>query len=291
MKHIPFSIFFFILTVFASCSDSKNDPSENINNNITFSAQVIPTKTNTTPLVPGVIVTVYAYPTGNNYPVNQGDYESLQSSALTGIDSYIMYLPNGTYNFYSISTNDKDMTQALHNNQITDLHNKTDYLWAMNTNELIQNSTKNIAIVLKHIACQIGIKMVAGPGITINSIDSAFIQMPDTSGVINLLSGQISQAPLSADSAKMEIIGNTAKSIILPTSANSISFYVYLKINGESYSIPYKALIAAPSGGLTSGNFYEYTAVINLENMVFSAYNVYDWNTKDLTGDPIYPEE
>lgn len=293
MNHFSLYLLLFILAICTSCGSSKDEPSVNPDpdNNIQFTAKVIPTKTNTTPLIPGVIVTIYAYPTGTNYPVNQGDYQAISSGALSGVDDYTMYLPNGTYNFYSVSSNNANTTQAQYNNQITDLENNTDYLWAINSNELVQNSKKEISIVLKHIATQVSIKMVAGSGITINSIDSAYIQMPDSSGTINILNGTINQSSLSADSTRMNIVGNTAKAILLPTSATTIPFYVYLKINGESFSIPYNALITTPSGGFTSGNFYEYTAIINLENMVFSAYNVYDWNTNDLTGNPIYPEE
>lgn len=280
----------FILTVFSSCQNSKDDPSNQSDNNILFSAQVKPTKS-TTPLVPGVIATVYAFKSGNNYPVNQGDYEALASGALTGVDDYIMYLPDGTYNFYTVSTNTSDMTESLYNNQVTNLQNNTDYLWAQNLNETVLNATKSVSVVLKHIACQININLIAGNGITINSIDSAYIQKPDSSGTINILTGVISQSPLSPDSTKMNITGAAVKTVLLPTSATSIPFYVYLKVNGENYSLPYSALINTPSGGFSSGNLYEYTAVINLENMIFSALNVYDWNTNDLTDNPIYPEE
>lgn len=233
-----------------------------------------------------------AAPVGN--PLAGLNYIANSPGTLTSMTGSPMYLPNGSYDFYSVATNLTKNSNPNFSNGVSDpLSNGIDYLYWNTKAVAISSSQISIPITYSHECTQVGIKLKNGNGIVIDSLTAATITPSATGATMSLSTGLITPATsLSSTAVNMGVNSLTAQYTMLPvntTSQAKATFTIY--INSEKSPRNYQVSFALPTGGWTAGNSYVYQATVNANEIVFSPVNVRDWIPVDETNTPLYPTQ
>lgn len=275
--------------------DEDNDNSPNTENPlITFSATLENRAVTRamSPMPKGIISQVYAFKTTDSRlkePAADGLYTTASVGMLTGVKGYKMYLSNGAYNMYALSSNSSAAPPAVNNGETTPLQNGVDYLWWENTQQDILTSQVHIPIVFQHVSAQIVLDLSAGTGITLDSLVSATILPPIPGALLHLQFGVI-DAATEYDTAPFEMGINKflAQAIILPLIIDTpMALTLEILVNGETTPRSYVGNIPIP-GKFAGGFSYVYSVVIDDNAVSFSDVNIKNWTEVDETGKPIY---
>lgn len=209
-----------------------------------------------------------------------------------------MYLPNGNYNFYSVTTNSSINQNPNFNSDTgisaSNLSNGIDYLWWGSSNVSIQKTTVNIPIIYSHSATQVVIKLIAGNGIVLNSQTAGTITPSNPASItMNLQTGIINPATsLDSKAIAMGVSNFVSQLTMLPlTMSGKLTTTFTVLINNETVPRVYSVNIPVPSGGLAPGKSYLYKAIVNANEITFSSVNVIDWIVVDEQGTPLYPTQ
>lgn len=310
-----------VVSFFNSCTKNRNDividlgdinngnengkdttSSNKPNNLISFSASVesVTQSKSMTALPANRYSMIWAYDANKpmaNGIINRTLFKSEKPGTLSPV-SNPMYLPNGNYNFYSVTTNSSINQNPNFNTDTgistSNLSNGIDYLWWGNPNVSILTTTVNIPIIYSHCATQVVIKLVAGNGIVLNSQTAATITPSNPANLtMNLKTGVINPATsLDSKTAAMGVSNFVSQFTMLPLSmSGKITTTFTVLINNESTPRVYTVNIPVPSGGLAPGKSYLYKAIVNANEITFDSVNVIDWIIVDEQGTPLYPTQ
>ncbi|MGL5785739.1 MAG: fimbrillin family protein [Bacteroidales bacterium] len=228
---------------------------------------------------------------------NRVSYKSETAGVLTPV-SNPMYLPDNTYNFYSVATNSTTNQNPNFDSQTgissSTLSNGIDYLWWNSTRVAITSSTVNIPIIYSHCATQIVIKLYAGNGVQLNTQSAATITPSDNkASKMNLTTGVITPSTsLSSQSVKMGVSNFVSQYTMLPlTMSGNLTATFTVTINNETKPRVFSVKVPVPSGNLSPGKSYLYKAVVNANEITFNSVDVIDWIVVDEEGTPLYPTQ
>ena len=210
------------------------------------------TKGATKPFPAGIQTSIVTYNAGDN-PANRSPYPGTPVIATSEANGnlvlnmgVLLFMPNGSYDFYSVSDNTSAYPEINFVNGISgNLSNKKDYLWATFKN---MNITVNTFVPLQfsHRSAAISITIVAGEGISSLEVDKILISQAKEGAAMNLSTGNIPAAEaLSSDKALMILANNTGTFITLPIKAGiSLSVEIYADLNYGGNIADYKKLTA-----------------------------------------------
>lgn len=245
----------------------------------------------------------------------QGYTVGSTAGTFEGDDSYVMYLPKGSYDFYAVSTNSTTDAPSFTSGVSGVLQNEVDYIWAKPTpaTEVPTNTDKTVTLAFQRKAVKIIINVASGDGIELTAWeaaagadnDNATITPPDPSTTVKmkLADGTIEPATAltTADNMTTEAVNTTAHTatasyIMLPLVSGqnpTVTLKVKVKIGGrEAESKTYTATLTAPeatSSAFTSGNQYTYTATLKANKIEFTGATVANWG--EQTGGALTPTE
>lgn len=249
------------------------------------------------PMKSGIKSHIYAYmspasTTTQETLTAQGIYVTSSPGVLSGADGYKMYLPNGIYNFYSVSDNFSTFPPTFSNGESEPLFNGIDYLWWKSAQQDVTSSQINIPIVFQHACTQVVINVAGGNGVTLNKLVSATIAPPTPGATMNIFTGIIPSATTYGRPDKMGIKGLTAQYIMLPLKTDTpMQLALELNINNETDSRIFTAGIPLPDGELKAGDSYVFSAIVDGNTVSFPQVSVKDWTEVDETGNPLYPSQ
>jgi hypothetical protein len=245
------------------------------------------------PIQTNVLATMYAYDSASLSLKASGNYISQSIGTFSGVNGYKMYLPNGSYDFYAVSTNEDVQAPSFSNFVSVPLKNGIDYLWWNMENGDVQSDAISLNIVFLHKATQIVFNISEGDGIEIDSLSSITTTAPVEGQTMNLKTGVITPATDMQVGFvnQMGINGLVAQSILLP-AVNMSHFGVIIKafINGNSTESYYGVQIPIPNSTLEAGNSYVYSLILNASDVTTSSVQVAEWTVvKDNI--PLYPDQ
>lgn len=118
-----------------SSEDSSGSGTTTADNLVGFHATVesLDMTRSMSPIATGTVVRIFAYHGGTDEthstsPIARGTYSAQQAGTLTGNSGYKMYLSNGTFDFYAVSTNTDTVPPTFQMGTSTALANGVDYL-------------------------------------------------------------------------------------------------------------------------------------------------------------------
>lgn len=249
------------------------------------------------PMKSGIKSHIYAYlPAANASSQEtlaaQGVYVTSSPGVLSGADGYKMYLPNGIYNFYSVSDNYSTFPPTFSNGESESLFNGIDYLWWKSPRQDVTSSQINIPIVFQHACTQVVINVAGGSGVILNTLVSATITPPASGATMNIFTGIIPPATTYGRPNKMGIKGLTAQYIMLPLKTDTpMQLTLELNINNKTDLRTFTTEIPVPDGELKAGNSYVFNAIVDGNTVSFSQVSVKDWTEVDESGNPLYPSQ
>lgn len=280
-------------------NDGNNGSGSNQNQSLiqfTASMESVPTKA-TSAFPKGLYANIMAYPNSSISGSSQLAglvYQAQSAGTLSPTTGTPMYLPNGSYTFIGVSTNQTaNKNPSFSGTSSSTLSNGIDYMYWQGTNINVSSSQVNVPIVFNHCCTQVIVKLQAGNGITINSLNSATITPSQPTGTMNLTTGVITPSTaLSTTPANMGVNQLVAQYTMLPLSyTGSMTTTFSLNINNEATARNYQVAIPVPNGTLTPGDSYVFSAVVNANEIIFTQVSVTDWVTVDETGKPLYPTQ
>lgn len=243
----------------------------------------------------------------------QGYTVGATAGTFVGDNSYVMYLPKGSYDFYAVSTNSATDTDIpTFTNGVSEvLKNGVDYIWAKPSATEVPNTDKVVALAFQRKAVKIIINVASGDGIELTAWeagadnDNATITPPDPSTTVKmaLADGTITPATTLTTAVNMatEAVNTTAHTatasyIMLPLASGqkpTVTLKAKVKIGGRAAeSKTYTATLTAPeatSSAFTSGNQYTYTATLKANKIEFTGATVANWG--EQTGGALTPTE
>jgi len=194
-----------------------------------------------------------------------------------------LILPNGYYDFYSISNNSPSpINISFYNGISQELCNGVDYLWASN-NAVGVNNGATVSFAYRHLACLINIYIT--PSINVINLNINYIRftMPVNYGVaMNLANGTVNSSSSTTALSIVPGSGSTRSFICLPCIAQSqIEVSLNATIDGEIVNNRlYRANI---NQSYVSGNSYDIILNLNTENSLSLFVSVAPWQNKLLT--------
>lgn len=281
-----------------SSEDSSGSGTTTADNLVGFHATVesLDMTRSMSPIAAGTVVRIFAYHGGTDEthstsPIARGTYSAQQAGTLTGNSGYKMYLSNGTFDFYAVSTNTDIVPPTFQMGTSTALANGVDYLWWGCADYEINGSQVTVPIVLNHSATQVCFDIEAGTGVVLQSIASATITVPQPGASMDLTTGVITPATeYAAQPASMGINGMRLQYTMLPLQTTSpMTLTLSLNMNYDPTPHSYTVQVPVPDGQLQAGNSYRYLAVIDANTVTFPSVGVTDWVDVDETGNPLYP--
>lgn len=251
------------------------------------------TKASSTTFPSGIQTSILAYSAGDN-PTIKTAYTGTPISATSDASGNLvfnngvsLFMPGGSYDFYSISANSSSVPNITFTNGLSGvLNNGVDYLWASSKNTSVTANT-NVPFQFAHRATAIRLSITAGDGVTGLTVKSIKIGQTQEGAVMGLSTGVISAASiLSTNKADMMLASNTGTFIMLPLIAGisiPVEVYVDATIGGSAQTNKkYTATIPAPTGGFESGTVYKFAASIGASGITFLNATLEDWNEQTL---------
>ncbi len=242
-----------------------------------------------TPFPSGNKATVIGYVAGSDVtvstPVSGTPVELTGGSPGVLNPSTPVYLPKGSYDFYSVSLNDASTPGLVFTSGLSGvLSNGKDYLWAKHSN-VAQGGTVLLAYTHKAVGVEINIS--SGSGVSSLSVSSVRFtpSRPESSSKMTLSTGVITPSSTIEALTAMNLESLKARYIMLPLTAHQLN--VEVTVNAVIGGIPvsdkvYTATI--PSMAYSSGNYYTLNLTVTASSMNFSGSTVDDWINQTITG-------
>lgn len=237
----------------------------------------------------GIRASVFAFSSGDNperYPSFPGTPVVAVSDNfgnLTLRKGEYLFVPEGFYDFYSISENRAgELGIKIASGVSSPLVNGTDYLWASFKNSYIAVNT-NICFIFRHCSAQIKIDFTEGDGVSDLHLLRVALAPAAKGGRMILSSGIISSADRVEDVfQEMLLSGSSAQFTMLPLkSGTEIPVEVDLRAKFDGVNPEFrkcKVLIPSPAGGFRGGSSYNFKAVVYAGGLELGEAVVLDWN-------------
>lgn len=232
--------------------------------------------------------TIYGYTAGNDVttksPVSGTPVDATALIAGVLTPSPLLYLPKGSYDFYSVSLNSSTAPGLTFTSGVSgQLSNDIDYVWSK-VSEISQGGIVNFSY--KHKAVCLEMNVVAGNGVTslvVKSITTTASQ-PSASSKMTLSDGSIAPTSTVSTPCAMTISENKGTKIMLPLSSNALAVEVTVdatiggtQVNSKKYSA------TLPAIAYISGNYYTINLTVDATSITFSGALVEDWTLQTLS--------
>jgi len=187
----------------------------------------------------GTKTAIYAFiPDEINAPLAGTPIEHCTSAGGLLTSGNTLFLPKGTYDFYSVSLNNNNSpTLDFPAGLSGQLVNGVDYLWASVKNSPVNGNT-NIVFLYKHSVCKVNISITAASEISDLYIKSVKYTLPSESGIrMNLKNGTVPSSQYVGFMTTLPGADNSRTFICLPCSAMMVvEIAIDVVINGELFS-------------------------------------------------------
>jgi len=243
----------------------------------------------TTTFTSGNKATILGYSAGANVtsatPVSGTPVDATCSSSGLLTPSSPVFLPKGSYDFYSVSLNNATSPNMTFSSGVSgQLSNGIDYLWA-NCTGIAQGGT--VSFVYKHKAVGIEINVASGTGISNLSVTSIKITptTPAANSKMSLSNGSIGETSGVGALTEVSLSGLKGKYIMLPLS--SIGINIELTVNatiGGTAVTAKKYSASIPAQAYSSGYYYTINLTVSSTSLQFSGALVDDWTGQTITG-------
>ncbi|MDD3033324.1 MAG: fimbrillin family protein [Bacteroidales bacterium] len=229
-------------------------------------------------MVNGVMAIIYAFNENSIY-YTVGDTPIAACSTGYGelLTNNPLNLPDGIYDFYSISYN-STITPSINFSQgySDPPENGLDYLWA-SAIQMDLTSRREISLNYRHIACKIRVTINTGENVSSLSINDIQFTYPSNNGVaLDLSQGVISPSQSVESLSSIPGSGSSRTFIVLPcTSPINVVVLMDASIDGE-YNTG-RRFQATLDSDLEGGKFYDITLTINSDNIYVTTFDKKEW--------------
>lgn len=196
-----------------------------------------------------------------------------------------LYLPKGSYDFYSVSQNTATAPGITFTSGVSaQLANNKDYLWAIVTSV---NEGGTVGFSYSHKAVGIEINITQGSGIsglTVTSIKFTPAKA-DASSKMSLATGEIGKAAQKDVLTEMALSGSKGSYIMVPLG--SVSLDIEITANLTIGGIPVtgkKYLATIPARSYEGGTLYTLNLSVSATSLAFTSTVLQDWTTQTITG-------
>ncbi|MEN6619420.1 MAG: fimbrillin family protein [Rikenellaceae bacterium] len=226
----------------------------------------------------GAIVTSASPVTGTPIEATGGTSGSLSPASA-------LYLPKGSYDFYSVSLNNTTPAGLTFTAGISgQLSNGVDYLWAKHASV---NEGGTVIFLYTHKAVGMEINVSAGTGVSEMSITSIKFTpgKPDVSSKMSLSTGTIEAAVTKDESTSMNITAGKGTFIMVPLASQALNAEV--TINATIGGTPFTGKVytaTIPAQAYTGGTYYTLNMTVSATSMSFTGAQVQDWTTQTISG-------
>src|SRR3989339_802435 len=196
-----------------------------------------------------------------------------------------LYLPKGSYDFYSLSINSTTQAGVTFKSGVSgQLVNQRDYIWAKHTSVAQGGS---VTFAYTHKAVGIEVNITAGTGVSAMSVTSIRFTptKADASSKMTLSSGVIGSAADKDVLTAMNLTAAKGSYIMLPMASQSLDIEVTVNatIGGVSQTAKvYTGVV--PARAYAAGTYYTINLTISATALTFTGSTVDDWATQTITG-------
>jgi hypothetical protein len=207
-----------------------------------------------------------------------------QSSGVLTPESQL-YLPKGSYDFYSVSANNSTTPGLTFTNGISGiLSNSKDYLWATHSS-VQEGGVVNFSYT--HSATLMEFNITAGSGVSSLQVTSLKFtpSKPESTSVMELANGSVSPCSQKEVLTETTLSGNTGRFIMLPLQ--SLSLDVQVTINAVIGDTPVTGKIytaSVPSQSYNAGTHYTINMSVSASSLSFTGSVIEDWATQTISG-------
>lgn len=200
----------------------------------------------------------------------------------------LLYLPKGTYDFYSVSLNSKTAPgltfAAGYSGQLT---NDKDYLWA-SASSISEGGS--VSFQYQHKAVGIEIAVSAGDGVSNLSVTSIKItpSKPTASSKMELKTGNISASSEKDVFSELILNGNKGEKIMLPLTSLPLDVEVILNATIGGTPVSNKKYIATlPARAYEAGKYYKFALTAGATVISFGGATLIDWTNETIASSPL----
>ncbi len=198
--------------------------------------------------------------------------------------SAALYLPKGSYDFYSVSLNNTTAPGLTFTSGIsTQLTNGIDYLWAKAS--IAEGGTASF--IYNHKAVGMEVNVSAGTGVSALSVTAISITptTASTSSKMSLADGSIGAASAIGSLTPMSLSGTKGTYIMLPVGSVAVNVEITVNATIGGTAVTAKKYTAAiPSQAYTSGSYYTANFTVSSTALQFTGAQVQDWTNQTISG-------
>ena len=196
-----------------------------------------------------------------------------------------LFLPKGSYDFYSVSLNTTTPAGLTFISGISaQLSNGTDYLWAKHASV---SEGGAVTFSYSHKAAGMEINVSAGTGVsgmTVTSIKFTPAK-PDATSKMNLSTGTIGSAAVKDVSTPMSLTSNKGTFVMVPLASQSLNVEVTVNATIGGTPLTGKVYTAAiPAQVYNGGTYYTLNLTVSATSMSFTGAQVEDWTSQTISG-------
>lgn len=188
-----------------------------------------------------------------------------------------LFLPKGSYDFYSVSINKSTAAElTFTSGESGQLANDIDYLWAKTGP--IDNG--KVHFTYNHKSAAIAIEISADLGVSLLTVTSVELtpSKPDASTKMTLSTGVIKSATQKGDYVFLEFIGSKWRKTMIPLKSTSLDIRVTVNATIGGTSVIGKVYTASiPAMEYTGGTLYSLDLKISPSAITFTNVNLADW--------------
>lgn len=289
MKNSSYYYAVCISLLFASCTKEATNR-EGYEGEVKFNAsyyQDAQTKADI-PFALGNKSTIIGYQSGDpvstSSPVSGTPLEATCSTGSVLTPQNSLYLPKGSYDFYSVSTNSASAPALTFASGTSgQLANEKDYLWSKVSGV---NEGGTVNFVYAHKAVGLELNILEGSGI--NSLSVTLIEITpskaDASSTMNLATGAITPSSSTDEFKPMTVSGTKGKYIMLPLASKAINIKVTTNVTIGGTSVTGKVYTGTiPSQSYAGGSYYTLNLYVTANEMIFAGATVQDWTTQSIS--------
>jgi len=269
------------LSIMLPCCSINEYPPERASGFVRFICSIDnePTKSFTY-MNSGVMAVIYAFNENNvDYAVGDTPVAAYSTGYGELLPNNSLNLPDGIYDFYSISYNSSETPSIDFYQGYSDLlENGRDYLLA-SARQMDLTYGREIDFYYRHIACKVRLTVNAGDNVSSMSINDIQCTYPSNNDVaIDLSQGVISPSQSVESPSSIPGSGNSRKFLVLPcTSPIIIVVLMDANIDGE-YKTG-RSFQAILDSDLEGGIFYDITLTINSDNTYSTTFDIKEWES------------
>jgi len=233
--------------------------------------------------------TIFGYAAGANLtsatPVAGTPLEATGSGTGTLTPESALFLPKGSYDFYSVSLNSSTPAGLTFTSGVSpQLVNQRDYIWAKHTSVAQGGS---VTFAYTHKAVGVEVNIAAGTGVSSLSVTSIRFTpaKADASSKMTLSTGVIGQAADKDVLTTMNLNGLKGSYIMLPMSSQSLDIEV--TVNATIGGVSQTAKVysgSVPARVYSAGTYYTLNLTISATALSFTGSTVEDWTNQTITG-------